>query len=31
MGKPVKERRINGGQRVILKCAGEGYLTRKGA
>lgn len=29
--KPMRERRINGGQRVILKMAGEGYLTRKAA
>lgn len=29
--KPVRERQINGGQRVILKMAGEGYLTRKAA
>lgn len=29
--KPVHERQINGGQRVILKLAGEGYLTRKAA
>lgn len=29
--KPVRERRINGGQRVILKMAGESYLTRKAA
>lgn len=29
--KPVHERQINGGQRVILKMAGEGYLTRKAA
>lgn len=29
--KPIVERRINGGQRVILKMAGEGYLTRKAA
>ncbi len=29
--KPVRERMINGGQRVILKMAGEGYLTRKSA
>lgn len=29
--KPIQERQINGGQRVILKMAGEGYLTRKAA
>ena len=29
--KPAMERQINGGQRVILKMAGESYLTRKGA
>lgn len=29
--KPVTERLIHGGQRVILKMAGEGYLTRKAA
>ncbi len=29
--KPVLERRVNGRQRVILKMAGEGYLTRKAA
>lgn len=29
--KPLFERQINGGQRVILKMAGEGFLTRKEA
>ena len=29
--KPMFERQINGGQRVILKMAGESYLTRKTA
>lgn len=29
--KPTQERNINGGQRVILKMAGESYLTRKTA
>ncbi len=29
--KPMVERQIRGGQRVILKMAGEGYLTRKEA
>jgi hypothetical protein len=30
VAKPARERTVN-GQRVILKCAGEGYLTRKAA
>lgn len=29
--KPWRERKVNGGQRVILKMAGESYLTRKAA
>lgn len=29
--RPWKERKVNGGQRVILKMAGESYLTRKAA
>lgn len=29
--KPAKERTIHGGQRVILKAHGEGFLTRKDA